>query len=798
MTLEKIIQLKKELDDLESKKKSINQEIACLEQLELNKDQNKTHLGTKALSRTAESPEDKIKLFHRLFACRTSVFPKLWINQNKNTKGYSPACNNEWAKGVCNKPKIKCSNCNNQNFVPLNEYVINDHLRGKQTIETYAIDFDDSCKFIACDFDGKDWEMAVINYQKAANELGIEVAIEKSRSGNGSHAWIFFSEKVEARIARQLGTLILSKAQENCHIIKFDSFDRFFPNQDLLPKGGFGNLIALPLQKDKRELGNCVFLDQNLNAITDQWDYLSNIHLLSDFDIRNIISKYSADLFSDFNFDEEIAAKTDENILRDDSKEKSPDISGQKIIITKHAQIIIPTKGIPIRLITKLKRLATFPNIEFYKKMRMRLPTYPLSRFIFAGEVRKDHILLPRGILNKAKALLQEAKAEIEIVDKRPKFKKIKIKFTGELTKSQKQATRKFSKQEAGVLVATPGCGKTVMGCYLIAKRKLPTLVLVHKQPLINQWQSRILEFTDFDKKEIGIVAGAKKKPKNKIDIAMLQTLTRMENVKEFLSNYDHIIIDECHHIPAISFEDVLKQVKARYILGLTATPYRKDGLEKLLFYLCGEVIHNMESETEKNLDKSVIIKETGFRFNDEAGNNLPIHMLWSELTENEARNNMIIGDIISTLNDNRATLVISDRKEHLKFLKERTEENLDKNYQAKLFRLDGELSAKDRKEVLCQLQEAHNQDGKYCLFATSSLIGEGVDIAELDALILGLPLSFEGRMVQYAGRLNRYHKNKKDIRIYDYLDSHSAVAIKMYKNRVKFYNKSNYKIQNG
>lgn len=802
MTLERIIQLKKELDDLDIKKKSILEEISHLEQLELSKNQNKTYLGTKILSKIAESPEDKIRLFHRLFVCRTSVFPKLWINHNKGTKGYSPVCNNEWVRGICNKPKIKCSDCNNQNFAQLNENAINDHLRGKQIIGTYAIDFDDSCKFIACDFNGKDWEVAVINYKKSANELGIDVAIERSRSGNGAHAWIFFSEKIEARIARQLGTLILSKAQENCHIIKFSSFDRFFPNQDLLPKGGFGNLIALPLQKDKRELENSVFLDNNLNIIDDQWQYLSNIHLLSDFDVRNIISKYSVDLFSDFNFDEEVAAKTDANILNDNSnsspQEKTNNISGQKIIIKKDAGIIIPTKLIPSRLITKLKRLATFPNIEFYKKMRMRLPTYPLTRFIFAGEIRKDNLILPRGVLEKSVSLLEEAKAEIEIIDERPKFKKIKIKFTGELTKPQKQAVRKLSKKEIGVLVATPGCGKTVMGCHLIAKRRLPTLVLVHKQPLINQWQSRILEFTDFDKKEIGIVSGSKKKPKGKIDIAMLQTLTRMGGVKEFLSNYDHIIIDECHHIPAISFEDILKQTKARYILGLTATPYRKDGLEKLLFYQCGDVVHNMESETEKNLEKSVIIKETGFRFNDEAGNNLPIHMLWSELTENENRNNMIVEDITATLNDNRTTLVISDRKEHLKILKEKTEEKLDKNCKAKLFRLDGELSSKSRREILSELQKSYEQDNKYCLFATSSLIGEGVDIAELDTLILGLPLSFEGRMVQYAGRLNRYHKDKTDIKIYDYLDSHSTIALKMYKNRVKFYNKSNYRIQNG
>jgi len=591
MHTEKIIILRKKLDEIELEKKKISDEILLLEKLNQQQKGRSDYLGIKALNKTPKTPFDKVKLFLELFTCRKSVFPKLWANQNKNTKGYSPACNNEWARGLCNKPKVKCANCNNQNFIPLNEKIIDDHLRGKQTVGTYAIDADDSCKFIACDFDGKDWEIAATSYQKAGEEIGIQVAIEKSRSGNGAHAWVFFSQKVEARIARQLGTVILSKAQEICHTIKFESFDRFFPNQDLLPKGGFGNLIALPLQKDKRDLGNSIFVDKNLKAIEDQWQYLSQIHLISDFDVRNIISKYTANLFSEFNFDEEVAVKTDENILSNNKQEKLPEIAGKKIEIKKDAQIIIPTKEIPSRLITKLKRLATFPNKEFYKRMRMRLPTYPMSRFIFAGEIRKDHLLLPRGVLDKVTNVLNEAKAEVSVVDTRPKLKKIKIKFCGELTKSQKQATRKFSKQEVGILVATPGCGKTVMGCYLMAKRRLPTLILVHKQPLVNQWLSRIVEFTDFDKKEIGIVAGAKKKPKSKIDIAMLQTLARTDNLKEFLSNYDHVIIDECHHIPAVSFEDILKQVSAKYILGLTATPYRKDGLEKLLFYQCGDII---------------------------------------------------------------------------------------------------------------------------------------------------------------------------------------------------------------
>jgi len=470
MYTEKIIKLRKELDEIEAKKQKVLEEIFILERLDHKQNKKSDYLGIKALVSTPKLPEEKIKLFHRLFICRTSVFPKLWINQNKNTKGYSPACNNEWAKGICNKPKIKCANCNYQNFIPLNEKVIDNHLRGKQTVGTYAIDVDDSCKFIACDFDGKDWEIAVMNYQKAATEIGIKVAVEKSRSGNGAHAWVFFSERIQARIARQLGTLILSKAQENCHIIKFSSFDRFFPNQDLLPKGGFGNLIALPLQKSRRNLGNSIFVDKNLNIIEDQWQYLANIHLISDFNIRNIISKYSADLFSDS--DEEVAAKTDENILNN-KKEKIPDISGQKIEIRKGAQIIIPTKSIPSRLITRLKRLATFPNREFYKKMRMRLPTYPLTRFIFAGEVRKDHLLLPRGVLNEAIYTLNEAKAEILITDTRPKFKKIKIKFSGKLTKYQKQATRKFSKQEIGILVAAPGCGKNSYGLLFNYKKKI-------------------------------------------------------------------------------------------------------------------------------------------------------------------------------------------------------------------------------------------------------------------------------------------------------------------------------------
>ena len=760
-------------------------------------------LGRPTLDSTPESPSDKIALFLKLFQCRESVFPKLWENHKKKTKGYSPVCKNEWAQDICRKPQVKCTVCEHRSFYPLNEKAVDAHLRGQMTIGTYAIREDDTCTFLACDFDEKGWRTDVECYRSMADGMGIQVGVEKSRSGNGAHAWIFFSCPVPARMARTLGTLILARCSEARHTIGLDSYDRFFPSQDFLPKGGFGNLIVLPLQKGPREQGNSLFTSPSGESYANQWEYLTQIRCLSLPELRQVIQDYLPARQQIQSPEDDASEITDENILSKSARvDQIPPatLAGKTLELGYGGQIEIPLEGLPSALITKLKRTASFPNPEFYKLQRMRMPIYPHKRFIFSGELRADSLILPRGVLEKATAVLTKAGATVVIRDERLNKKGLKVEFKGTLTDIQESALAAIKKTDTGILSAPPGTGKTVMACALIAKRRAPTLVLVHRQPLVVQWRDRLIQFLGIDKKDIGVLGGKKKNRTGKIDIAMLQSLTRTESLDEITQDYSQVIVDECHHIPATSFESVMKQFPARYVVGLTATPYRKDKLERILFQQCGPVRHEIKSADGGKLEKKVIFTETGFRLPEDAEPKPAYHVLAHYLTTDPKRNNLIAHDAMEALRACRFLLLISDRKDHLETLNALIEKGLGESSNAhkrpRLFRLNGELSAKARAQVLSDVETARTEGLAVGILATASLIGEGFDLPALDTLILAMPLSFKGRMVQYAGRLHRLAEGKTAVVVHDYVDSSSAMFLKMYRNRIKAYQEMGYQIE--
>lgn len=661
----RIQELQRRLKEIEAEKIKILNEISNLSQPITQSPKTEIEcnrlLGRPVRAKPVESTEEKIALFMELFRCRESVYPKRWESAKTGKHEYSPVCTNEWKPGICHKPKVKCAECNHRAFAPLNHRAVEAHLKGMETIGTYAIREDDTCTFLACDFDKEGWREDVAAYRLISTELGIDVGIEKSRSGNGAHAWIFFEDPVPAKDARMLGTIILSKCQEQRHELGFDSFDRFFPNQDVLPNGGFGNLIALPLQKKPREHGNSVFLDINFNPFPDQeqWQYMSSMRRLSFLELKTLLSanmklipqnsKISID-----GIEQDQSLSIDQGIIEISPVEKSEEkktIVGQTIEIVLSSQLQIPIQNLPSRLITKLKRTASFANPEFYKQQRMRMLSFPNPpRFIFSGELRPEALLLPRGCLDKVKEVLTSAGGEVIIRDERLGRKRLKVEFNGQLNEDQEKALAVLKRHDTGVLSAPPGAGKTVLGCALIAQRNVTTLVLVHRQPLLEQWTEQLQKFLGLEKKDIGVLGGSKKRPNGKLDLAMLQTLTRMETFDEIAENYAQIIIDEAHHIPAASFEGVMKSLPARYVVGLTATPYRKDGLEKILFQQCGPIRHTIESTDGGKLLKRVIIRETGFRLPDECGLKPAYHELLYHLTSNCKRNEMMIDDTISAL----------------------------------------------------------------------------------------------------------------------------------------------------
>lgn len=786
---EEIKQLNERLEKLEVERRQILVEIEQARQRERESHPIKA-LGA-PLKVAPQTPDEKIALFLNHFRTRGDVFPVWWEQPHKNRSGYSPACSNEWIKGVCDKPRVKCSECPNQAFLPLDEHAVRTHLEGKQILGVYSIDREDCCRFLAADFDGDGFDRDALAYKSAASEIGVDVAVERSRSGRGAHAWIFFSEPVPAAQARRLGTVILSKVANRNPLMRLESYDRFFPNQDTLPSGGFGNLIALPLQRKVRQNGNSLFVDEKLQAFDDQWGYLASVRRLSRLELREILVKAMPPPSLTLNDEAEAELTVAEQAL-DPVDLNSTVLKFDGTVDIEQTNVLkVNVNEMPARLVKELRRTATFANPKFFELRRMRFSTWGTPRFIFCGEVHPPHeLILPRGVLDKASEVVTKFGGKVVIRDQRPRFKKINIEFKGSLRPQQEQAVADLSKKDFGVLVAPPGAGKTVMGCALIAKRKVPTLILVHRAPLLEQWVERVSEFLGIEPKSIGKITGAKKKQSGVVDIAMLQSLSRMEDLTEFLAPYGLVIVDECHHIPASSFEAVLKQASARYIVGLTATPYRKDGHQRILHMQAGPIRHEMKLAEEQPLAKRLLVRETAFRMPEKYSERAPIHEVWEELTKDEGRIGLIADDIRACLETNRVPVVISERKAHLESLRAAL---VGRAPDVDAFLLVGESGAKERREIISALKRAIEENRKACLFTTGSLIGEGFDLPRLDTLFLAMPVSFKGKVVQYAGRLHRSHDDKGDVRIYDYLDSSSALAKSMFRKRMIAYRSMGY-----
>lgn len=736
---------------------------------------------------TPLTPDAKIALFLSLFRCREDVYPRLWENPKTGMKGYSPVCRNEWFRGVCEKPRVKCSECMHQAFPPLDESAVREHLTGKTVIGTYAIRADNTCVFLVADFDGAGWLEDIRAYRDAAREMGVEVAVERSRSGDGGHAWIFFKGPVPALVARRLGTLIVAKASALHPAMSLGSYDRFFPNQDTLPAGGFGNLIALPLQAKARESGNSAFLDEDFQLHPDPWQYFTQAPrmdrgVLDDL-LENAVppaSDGTASCFEDRVLDVIPTAV------------KKGDFTGSAQAVHR-AQLEIPLAGLPASLIAALKRLATLANPLFFEKQRLRFGTYNIPRFIFCGEMHPDRLILPRGVAVAAGELFHKAGGRLEITDLRPAVVHCDFTFQGQLTPEQQSAVDAMLLHADGVLLAPPGAGKTVMGCAVIAARKVPTLILVHRKTLLDQWHSRLIQFLGLEKKQVGLLAADGSHRGLPIVIGMIQTLTKSSHPGSLLEPFTQVIIDECHHVPAASFEAVMKACPARYFLGLTATPYRKDGLQKILFLQCGPVRHGMEPATDSALERRLILRDIHLGLPPQEMQ-MPIHQLWELLANHQERNRLIATDITRAIADGRRCVVLSDRKEHLATL-ERLLTELAPLEAEHIHRIIGTMGKKARAVVLAKITRLAEESAGFALLATSSLVGEGFDLPQLDTLFLTFPVSFKGRIIQYAGRLHRACEGKSNIQIYDYSEPDHPLTSHMLRKRMTAYRGMGYRI---
>ena len=729
---------------------------------------------------------DKIALFRRLFRGRSDVYPQRWESA-KGTSGYSPACGNEWKTGVCHKPKVKCGDCTRRLLLPVTDHVIYDHLAGKHTVGVYPLLGDDRCYFLAVDFDEADWREDALAFMQSCRELQIPAALEISRSGNGAHIWVFFADPVFACEARQLGAALISRTCDRTRQLSLSSYDRFFPNQDSLPKGGFGNLIALPLQKQPREQTRSVFVDDNFEPHPDQWAYLADLKPLSGTDLEAAILRASGGRHP---LDVAFAVEEDDRKPWQRSVPLPTKISEplpETLQLVLANQIFVAKTDLPQPLTNRLIRLAAFQNPEFYKAQAMRLPVWNKPRIIGCAENFSQHIGLPRGCLDAVLELLNENSIRPELQDERLSGRKIAVKFSGTLRKDQKLAVREMFKHEIGVLSAPTAFGKTVTAAALIARRKVSTLVMVHRTELLRQWQERLISFLEIPKGDLGVIGGGKMKPSGKIDIAVMQSLSRREDLPELLDGYGQIIVDECHHLSAFSFEAILKQAKARYVLGLTATPFRRDGHQPIIFMQCGPVRHSAAKAETAPAQLEVWPK---YLPAPDIPPDSPIQEVFRLLTIDIKRNSVIAADVLAAYREGRKVLILTERTEHLPLLHAALENKVEH-----CFVLHGRLSKKQRITVLAEL-EALDQSSPRVLLATGRLIGEGFDHPPLDTLVLAMPISWKGTLQQYAGRLHRAHADKQDVRIYDYVESDQPQLARMWDKRLRGYRAMGYLIR--
>ena len=682
-------------------------------------------------------------------------------------------------------------------FLPLTDAVIENHLLGKETVGVYPLLPDETCWFLAADFDKKTWEYDSLAYLETCQESDVPAALERSRSGKGGHIWIFFDRALPAVTARKLGCVLITRTMERRHQLGLDSYDRFFPNQDTMPKGGFGNLIALPLQFAPRKTGNSVFIDSGFNPHPDQWQFLSTIRRMPVEAAEKIVAEAQSkgDLVGVRKSIIDDEGVQDPWTLPPSRKRKERPIEGslpKTVQIVRANLVYIEKKDLPPAMLNRLLRLAAFQNPEFYKAQAMRLATYDKPRVIACGQDLSQHIALPRGCLTDVVALIDAHKIRPELRDERFAGRAIEAEFLGQLRPFQEEAVAKITAQDEGLVCAPTAFGKTTVAAWLIAKRKVNTLIVVHRQQLLDQWQERLGMFLELPAKSIGHIGGGKMDRTGRIDVAVIQSLYRKNEVKDFVAEYGQVIVDECHHISAFTFEQVMRQAKAKYVVGLTATPTRKDGHHPIIYMQCGPVRFSMSAKTMTDttpFDHKVTPRHTEFRMAPELAE-ATIQDIYAALVNDAARNETIAADMVRAIEAGRCPLLLTGRTEHLQYFAAKLA-----GVAKHIFVLKGGMGKKQRRETSAALAAVPETESRV-IVATGSYIGEGFDDARLDTLFLAMPISWKGTLQQYVGRLHRLHDSKRFVQVYDYVDSYVLMLARMFERRLKGYAAIGYAIE--
>ena len=778
-----------------------------------------------------EITDHDANLFFSMFWGRTDVYAKRTVKKSTGEANYYTQCYNFWKSGCprMNGGKIRCQDCKRQAYKKLEKQQIMAHLKGvsedaTDVIGVYPLLEDDTCRFLVFDFDNHEknaakcdfantddtWKEEVDSLREICVINGIDPLVERSRSGRGAHLWIFFQKKAEASLVRKFGDALLRKGAESVNMKSFGFYDRMLPMQDHLSPGGVGNLIALPLQGQALKEGNSAFVDENWNTYPDQWKVLLSKPKLSKEFMEDKIKEWKTAMSNEAIEINEILEQDGEKPWDRTRDFLRCDVHGE-LRITLADGIYISAENLAPRIQNRIRELAAFCNPAFYKNLAMGLSNFANARYIYLGRDEGGYIRIPRGLLEEVTARCDKAGIVNQICDERCLGNEVRATFQGQLKESQLLAVEAMLKHETGILHAATAFGKTVVCCNMIAREKVNTLILLQSSALIEQWKNAIETFLVIDeeppeyetptgkkkrrKSVIGRLQGAHDSTTGIIDIAMVGSLCKKGEFHHRLKEYGMVIVDECHHAASDTFVEVLQEVRAKYVYGVTATPLRSDGLEKINYMLLGPVRYQFTAKDrakEQGIAHLVYPRFTRAvapRFRQE---NMHPNEAYTILRENEDRDNLIITDVMKCIAEGRTPVILSRYVDHSRKLYEKL-----KNCADEVFLLSGENSKKQHHAVLQQMTQVA-ADKSMILVATGKLIGEGFDYARLDTLIMAMPVSWKSVVEQYAGRLNRDYEGKESVIIYDYVDSHISMFEKMYHKRLKAYKQIGYDICTG
>lgn len=766
---------------------------------------------------------DKIASDFFMMFCRgrKNVYDLRYTNPKTGKNGYYTQCFNRWDRGchIQKKDGVRCKDCELRAYKPVTLPLIKAHMNGtdqngNDVVAIYPMLENNLCQLLVFDFDNHakgaeqedyaniddGWKEEINALRRICKNLDVDAVVERSRSGRGAHLWIFFKEMVPARLARRFGFALLEKGAESVNLKSFKYYDRMIPTQDVLPEGGLGNVIALPLQGMALKSGNSAFIDENWNAYEDQLNVLAGTRRLTRQGIEDYLSLwYSTGSTSEDNGTD---APWDKN-----SEIEAGSVKGVVRIVLAD-RIYIDSTGMSNKTKRQLRRMATFSNKQYFQNQAMNMPNYDESRFIYLGSDEGKYIVLPRGLREEILKKFDNAGISYKIEDKRTKGQELNISFRGELRESQIPAVETMLGNETGILHAATAFGKTVVCCDMIARRGISTLILVDRADLMNQWIKRLEEFLDIDeelpeyqtktgrtrkrKSLIGNLQGAHDTLTGIVDVAMIRSLKKKDGFHPKLKEYAQVYFDECHHAASDSAIEVLQEINAKYVYGVTATPKRGDGKEKINEFLLGPIRYRFTAKDraeEQNINHLVYPRFTRTVRPHHLSKTPYGNDAYELIRNNDVRDEQIIRDVADCVQAGRTPVVLTKYVDHAKKLSERL-----KTYADRLILLTGANGTKARRAQVEELNKVDDSDS-LILVGTGSLLGEGFDFPRLDTLFMATPVSGENVVEQYVGRLNRDYDGKENVIVYDYVDSHIPKFDKMYSARLKAYKKIGYEL---